>query len=80
MKKSIKNITFEQFLRITFEKKMMTFGPDDRYHNAAYVCGWCKIKVYIGESYKRVPEDLRAWFLPATQFEELRKIIEEGEQ
>ena len=78
--KLLKDIDFMDFLRITFELKMFVLGPEDNYINGAYICAWCRHKIYIGEPYKKVPEDLRAWFMPPRQFEELRKIIEEGEQ
>ena len=79
--KTIHNISFVEFVRITFDNKMTVMGPDDNYINGSWVCGWCQHRVFIGVQHSMVPEDLRAWFLSPQQYEELCKILQnEGEQ
>ena len=72
---TIKNISFQEFIRITFLNKITVYGPEERYVNAHWICAWCKITMYIGEPYRKVPEDLRAYFLSPQQFEEYAKLI-----
>lgn len=80
MSKTIRSITFVEFIRITFDNKMTVIGPEDNYPNGAWLCAWCKSKIYIGLPYRLVPTDLRAWFLSPQQYEELEQILQgEGE-
>lgn len=75
---TMRSISFVEFIRITFNNKMTVIGPDDNYPNSAWLCAWCKHKVYIGLPYRQVPQDLRAWFLSPQQYEELERILHEG--
>jgi hypothetical protein len=74
---TIKNISFQEFVRITFSNKLTVYGPEERHVDARWVCAWCKITMYIGEPYRNVPEDLRAWFLTPQQFEEFKQLLQD---
>lgn len=80
---TLHSISFVEVTKIVFDNHMTMIGRDDikhgktRYVNGQWVCVWCKYKVWIGEPYKKVPDDLRAWFLSPQQFEEFKQLLQD---
>lgn len=66
--------TLQEVIRITFINKMTVYHKE-RFVDARWICIWCKIRMYIGQPYKNVPEDLNAYFLSPQQYEEYCKAL-----
>lgn len=72
-----KDVSFGRMIQIVFNNKMTLMSSRERFIHSDWICVWCQYNMYIGLSYIKVPEDLRAEFLSPQQYEEYVKIIEE---